>query len=274
MKMLTVKQVARLSGVSVRALHHYDEIGLLKPARTGPNRYRYYGQEELLRLQQILIHRELDIPLSEIAAILDAPGFDRLKTLRQQRERLEAEAKRYAQLVKTIDRTIASLKGDRVMKNAELYKGISSATQAEYEDWLVQKYGGDMPERIAVSKKKYADLSEADKERLGTELKEVEAAWVEAMEKGIAADARALDPLLGRYRDWVAFMWDKPCPPEAFAGLADLHLSHPDFVSRYETLAPGFSEYHAAAMKAYAKRLAPGISTATPNAIIQRDHRI
>ena len=86
--MYTVKQVAKLSGVSVRALHHYDEIGLLKPAHIGTNRYRYYGEEELLRLQQILIHRELDIPLAEIAEVLDAPDFDRLATLRVQREKL------------------------------------------------------------------------------------------------------------------------------------------------------------------------------------------
>ena len=75
MKLMTVKQLAKVSGVSVRALHHYDEIGLLKPAHVGRNRYRYYGREELLRLQQILIHRELDIPLSKIATILDAPDF-------------------------------------------------------------------------------------------------------------------------------------------------------------------------------------------------------
>ena len=70
MKTYTVNQLAQLAGISVRALHHYDEIGLLKPAFTGENRYRYYGEEELLRLQQILIHRELDIPLAEIGAIL------------------------------------------------------------------------------------------------------------------------------------------------------------------------------------------------------------
>lgn len=254
MKELTVKQVAKISGVSVRALHHYDEIGLLKPAHTGRNRYRYYGEEELLRLQQILIHRELDIPLSEIAAILDAPGFDRLATLQQQREKLEAEAKRYAQLVKTIDRTIASIKGDRAMKSAELYKGISAEKQAEYETWLIETYGGDMPDRIALSKKKYAELSDAEKQKLQDDLQAMEASWVEAMEKGVPADSRSLDPLLGRYRDWVAFMWGRPCPPEAFAGLADLHLSHPDFVSRYEALGTGFSDYHAAAMKAFAKR--------------------
>src|SRR6218665_335971 len=106
MKTYTVNQLAHLAGISVRALHHYDEIGLLKPAFTGDNRYRYYGEEELLRLQQILIHRELYIPLAEIGAILAAPAIDRLETLRKQRERIEEQARRYARMVKTIDRTI------------------------------------------------------------------------------------------------------------------------------------------------------------------------
>ena len=132
MKLLTVKQVAKLSGVSVRALHHYDEIGLLKPASIGRNRYRYYGQEELLCLQQILLHRELDIPLTEIGVLLDDPKFDQLEALKNQREKLAREAKRYARLVRTIDRTIASLSGDDTMRNAELYKGISPEKQAEY----------------------------------------------------------------------------------------------------------------------------------------------
>ena len=256
MKMLTVKQVARISGVSVRALHHYDEIGLLKPASVGANRYRYYGREELLRLQQILLHRELGIPLLDVAAILDDPKFNQLDALRQQREKLENEAKRYAQLVRTIDRTIASLNGDHAMKNADLYKGISPQKQAEYEKWLIETYGGDMPERISVSKKKYESLTDAEKARLNDELLEVESAWADAMKNGVPADSKSLDPLLKRHRAWVATMWHKPCPPEAYAGLADLHLGHPDFVSRYEAIAEGFSDYHAASMKAYAKRVA------------------
>jgi len=256
MKLMTVKQLAKVSGVSVRALHHYDEIGLLKPAHVGRNRYRYYGREELLRLQQILIHRELDIPLSKIATILDAPDFNQLETLAQQRERLAEEAQRYAQLVRTIDRTIASLKGDRAMRNADLYKGISPEKQAEYEKWLIAKYGGDMPDRINVSKKKFAQLSEAEKASLNDELQEVENAWADAMKNGVAPDSAVLDPLIERFGQWVAVMWGKPCPPDALAGLADLHLSHPDFVSRYEAIAEGFSDYHAAAMKAYAGRQA------------------
>lgn len=254
MKMLTVRQVAKISGLSVRALHHYDEIGLLKPAQRGRNGYRYYGREELLRLQQILIHRELDIPLTEIGKILDAAAFDQLSALAQQRERLAGEARRYAQLVRTIDRTIASLKGERAMRNADLYRGISPEKQAEYEAWLIETYGGDMPERVGVSRKNYAQMSEAEKARLADELRQVETAWADAMKNGVAADSVALDPLLERFRHWVELMWDKPCPTDAFAGLADLHLSHPDFVARYEALGEGFSDYHATSMKAFAAR--------------------
>jgi DNA-binding transcriptional MerR regulator len=255
MKLLTVKQVARISGVSVRALHHYDQIGLLKPAHTGTNRYRYYGEEELLRLQQILIHRELDIPLNEIAAILDAPGFDRLATLQQQREKLVAEAKRYAQLVRTIDRTIASLRGDRVMRNAELYQGISPQKQAEYEQWLIDRYGGDMPERIARSRQKLEDLSPAEMQGMLDDLHELEQGLAGGLRSGVPAESPALDPLLKRHRDWIGFMWAKPCPPDAYSGLADLYLSHPDFVARYEAIEAGFASYLASAMKAHAVRV-------------------
>ena len=255
MKALTVRQVAKVSGVSVRALHHYDQIGLLKPAFTGQNRYRYYGQDELLRLQQILLHRELGIPLGEIGAILDAPDFDRLEALRLQRLKLSEEAKRYAQLVRTIDRTIASLEGDRAMRNADLYKGISPDKQAEYEAWLVEQYGGDMPERIAASKLKYGSLSAAEQQKLNEDLHDIEQGLAEGLRRGVPMGSPSLEPLLKRHREWVSYMWDKPCPPDAYAGLAELYLSHPDFIARYETIEAGFAEYLSGSMKVYARRL-------------------
>ncbi len=256
MKMLTVKQVAKISGVSVRALHHYDQIGLLRPASIGANGYRYYGREELLRLQQILLHRELDIPLGEIRILLDDPAFDQLGALRMQREKLAAEANRYAELVRTIDRTIADLNGERAMQNADLYKGISAEKQAEYESWLVDKYGGDMPERIEQSGRKFAQMSKAEIDRLNVELHDIEQGLAEGLRRGVAMESPGLDPALTRHLKWIEFAWDKPCPPEAYAGLADLYLSHPDFVSRYEAIEPGFARYLSGAMKAFARRLA------------------
>lgn len=254
MKKLTVTEVAKLSGVSVRALHHYDDIGLLRPAFLGENGYRYYGEDELLRLQQILIHRELGIPLGDIAAILDAPGFDRLRALAAQRRRLAAEAERYAQLVRTIDRTIASLQGERVMKNADLYAGLAPEKQAEYEAWLIDTYGGDMEGRIALSHRKFADLDDAEKQQMTEELYEVEQGLAEGLRRGLPMGSPSLDPLLRRHREWVAFMWGRPCPPDAYAGLADLYLSHPDFIARYEAIETGFAQYLAGSMKVFARR--------------------
>src|SRR3569832_1407863 len=148
----TVKALARLSGVSVRTLHHYDQIGLLKPARVGANGYRYYGRQELLRLQQILIWRELEFPLELIAKLLSSPRFDLAATLRSHRERLSAEAARYRRLVRTVDQTLASIEGDKAMKDEDLYKGFDAKKQAEHEAWLTDRYGEGMRPQIEAAK--------------------------------------------------------------------------------------------------------------------------
>jgi len=88
----TVSEASRMSGVSVRALHHYDEIGLLKPDHVGENGYRYYGREALLRLQQILLHREMGLSLNAIGRILDDPAFDPASALQTHSVHLAAEA--------------------------------------------------------------------------------------------------------------------------------------------------------------------------------------
>ena len=254
MKGYTVKEVAKLSGVSVRTLHHYDEIGLLKPASIGENRYRYYGREELLRLQQILFHREFGIPLSEIAALIDKPSLDRVEMLNQHKTRLAAEARRYRQLIETIDRTIAQLNGEKKMQDADLYKGFSPEKQAEYEKWLIDHYGADMQKRIAESKTKLGKMSDAERQQAMTTLADLEHGLAEGLRRGVPANSTSLDPLLTGHRAWVALMWGRECPPQAYAGLADLYLAHPDFRARYEKIETGFCDYLTTAMKAYATR--------------------
>lgn len=137
----TVKQLAELSGVSVRALHYYDEIGLLKPAHIGANGYRYYGREELLRLQQILFHRELGFPLEEIRKILDAPDFDQASALRSHRQRLEGEVHRYRRLIQTIDDTLTQIEGNTSMNERAFYKGLDPEQWAAQDQWAIERYG-------------------------------------------------------------------------------------------------------------------------------------
>jgi DNA-binding transcriptional MerR regulator len=254
MKELTVKQLAAISGVTVRTLHHYDEIGLLQPALVGANGYRYYGRKEQLRLQRILFHRELGVPLSAIAELLELEGENQIAVLEQHREKLEAERERYRVLIQTIDRTIKELKGEKAMANADLYKGFSPEKQASYEAWLIEQYGEPMRAGIEHSKKSWAKTSNAEKEALGKEFQEVEQALAGALRSGVDPSSAAVDGLIRRHRAWVAAMWGTPCPAERYAGLADLYLSHPDFVARYESIEKGFAEYLVTAMKAHAKK--------------------
>ena len=257
MKDLTVKQLAAISAVTVRTLHHYDEIGLLKPASIGSNGYRYYGRRELLRLQRILFHRELGVPLSSIGEMLDLEEADQVGMLLQHRARLIEERERYRILIETIDRTISDLKGETTMANADLYKGFSQEKQAGYEAWLIERYGEPMRVDIEHSRKCYAQMSPTEREFLGKELQEVEQALAEGLRTGVDPASEVIDQLITRHRAWVSSMWGRPCSAKSYSGLADLYLAHPDFVARYEQIEPGFAEYLARAMKLHAAQTEP-----------------
>jgi MerR family transcriptional regulator, thiopeptide resistance regulator len=257
MKRYTVKQMARLSGVSVRTLHHYDELGLLKPAEIGANGYRYYGREELLRLQQILLHRELEFPLEAIRAVLAAPGFDRASALRRQRATLSAQAQRYRRLIRTLDETLAAIEGETAMKDKDLYQGFAPEKQAEYEGWLVDRYGEGMRPKIEASKAKLKGAGPAGMQALKAECEAIEADLAQALRQGLPVDSEVATRTMRRHAAWVGKAWDRPPGREAFEGLADLYQAHPDFRSHYDDREPGLCDYMTAAMKAYAPGLEP-----------------
>jgi DNA-binding transcriptional MerR regulator len=121
----TVKQLALMSGVTVRTLHFYDEMALLKPAYTKPNGYRIYEEPQLLMLQQILFYRELGFELKRINEILSRRKFEKLAALKSHRQILEKNVTRTRTLIETIDKTVSHLKGTKKMKSEELFKGFS-----------------------------------------------------------------------------------------------------------------------------------------------------
>ncbi len=244
----TIGELANASGVSVRTLHHYDALGLLKPASVAENGYRNYGRAEALRLQEILFYRDLGMPLAEIAAVLrTGQSLDRLVA---HRARLDREADRLAEVLATLDATIAHLKGEHEMTLDALYTPFGPEKQAAYEEWLIDTYGGDLAEQIAQAREAVTAAGGAEP---GMEaLRGIEADLVAAFEGGAVAGARDVRPLLNAHRDWVASMWGRDCDLAAYAGLAELYASHPDFIARYEALAPGFSVWLPEAMRAYA----------------------
>jgi DNA-binding transcriptional MerR regulator len=125
----TVKQVAAMSGVSVRTLHFYDEAGLLKPAFYGANGYRFYEEPQLLVLQQILFYRELGFELKRIREIVGAADFEIVAALRSHREVLVQNLARTRSLIETVDRTVEHLKGGKKMENREMFTGFVVAAE-------------------------------------------------------------------------------------------------------------------------------------------------
>lgn len=150
----TVKQVARLSGVSVRTLHFYDETGLLHPAHVSPAGYRFYEEPQLLMLQQILFYRELGFELKQIRQILDRPEFEKIAALESHRQTLQQTLARTHQLIQTIDKTLQYLKGETKMKTEELFTGFSVAAGDDRFGEHIQLGGpGGPPSDCKVSAK-------------------------------------------------------------------------------------------------------------------------
>ncbi|ABG59570.1 MerR family transcriptional regulator [Cytophaga hutchinsonii] len=149
----SVKKLAQISGVSIRTLHHYDKIGLLKPSVRTEARYRMYGEPELIRLQQILFYKELDFSLQKIAAIMDDPDFNTIDALESHRILMQSRADRISQLLTTIDKTILKLKGKIMLTDKELYAGLSTEKTESYRTHISDAYGADTLQRSENSLK-------------------------------------------------------------------------------------------------------------------------
>lgn len=249
----TVGQLAQLSGVSVRTLHHYDAIGLLTPAYVGINGYRLYGRAEELRLQEILLYREVGMPLDQIGALLDSP-VPALDRLIEHRAAVASALDRQHRVLETLDATIAHMKGATDMTTKDLYKPFSDKQQADYEAWLIKTYGADMANSIKASKQAVTDLPEGMAGAM-QELKNIEADLVQRFEDDRAFDAPELHMICEEHRALMARLWGKDCPAEGYRGLGQMYLAHPDFVARYEALSPRFSDWLPKAMSAHADRL-------------------
>lgn len=250
----TVKQVAKASGVSVRTLHYYDEIGLLKPAEVGDNGYRYYGREQMLRLQQILFYRELGLPLEEIRRTLDDPRFDRRVALLHHRAKLEAEGRRLGRLIQTIDQTVAILEQETeaAMQDKDLFAGFSAEKQAQWEKEMEDRYGACGRETMAGSKARVEAMSPQERADFMEEANRLHAAFAEQMAKGAAADSAETQALAARHYAWVCRSWTPDAA--AYAGLGRLYVEHDDFRAMYDGIRPGLAAYLTEAMEGYAGR--------------------
>ncbi len=240
----TVQQLARLAGVSVRTLHHYDQLGLLRPSARTAAGYRLYREPELLRLQQILFFKELDLPLREIQDLLDAPGFDPVRALKEHRRTLQERARRLERLLKTIDRTILRMEGRMELSDAELYEGFAPGQGERYRAEAAERWG---EERVAESERRVRKMSKAQWNRVKQEGNEVTLRLAALM--GRKPGDPEVQRAVAAHHAWIEHFY--PAPAEVYRGLAQLYVEHPEFEAFYERVKPGLAAFMKAAMDYY-----------------------
>ena len=241
-----IGQLADMAGVTVRTLHHYDQIGLLQPSARTAAGYRLYEEADLLRLQQILFFKELDLPLSEIQSILDDPDFDPVQALEQHRQLLYEQVGRLTRLLNTIDRTIHKLtEDDMTMTDAELYEGFSPEQIERYKREAREMYD---PTLVAESERRVRKMSKEQWQAVKAEGDAVSRGMAELMGRDVA-DAE-VQALMARQHAWIENFY--PCSAEIFRGLGQLYANHPEFRATYDKYRPDLADFMAEAMAYYA----------------------
>ena len=231
----TVAKLAEISGVSVRTLHWYDEVGLLKPAYHGPNGYRYYEEEQALILQQILFFRELGFELKQIRRVLGRGDFDKMVALSSHRQVLQKTMEKTRQLIKTIDKTIEHLKGTKKMKEKDMFSGFSKEQQAEYEKQIIERFGEQGKVHIEESKQNAKKWSKADEENLKKEYAEICKDLTRLLEQNFKPNAKEVQTVICKHFLWLSKFWTPT--KESYAG-------HGQFIADSE-LRKAYELYHA-----------------------------
>lgn len=244
----TVKQLAKLAGISVRTLHYYDETGLLKPSFMKANGYRCYEEKELLTLQQILFFRELEFPLEKIKQIMQSPGFDSLAALSDQQKLLELKKKRIEKLLITIKKTKEFLKGGDSMSNDDKYSAFSDPAYQKYKDEVEQRWGDT--QAYKQSMERVGKMTKADLERFKAESEDISRNIAELMTKGFSYDSPEVQKQIDRFYKYLHNFYDPSY--KMFKGLGQMYVDDPRFREVYEKRAKGFAEFMRDAMAFYA----------------------
>ena len=242
--MYTVKQLSKLAGVTPRTLHHYDEIGLLKPSRVGENGYRYYGEESVLRLQQILFYRELGMPLEDIKKIMGRRDFDVLGALYSHKEALQKQVTRLNRLITTVDNTIHHLKGTTIMSEKGLFEGFSEEQQEQYAAEAEKMYD---PETVRESNRKWKAYSPAKKEAILAEGKAIYTDMIASMSKG--AGSPEAQAIVERWRKHMGYFWTPN--PDQLVAIANGYNDDPRFKANFDKMHPQLAEFMLEAVKVY-----------------------
>lgn len=246
----SISEVARLAGVSARTLRHYDDLGLLPPKRVSANGYRWYERPQLLRLQRILLFRELRVPLARVAQILDGEADERT-ALRRHRDQLMAERDRLDRIIDTVDRTMADLAGAHPVSDEEFFAGLDEG-KARLRHDLLDRFGGGVEEHFAAAEQATAGWTREDHGRAAADGRRLLTQMSAARMRGVSPeDDEALD-LAAEHHQGVVALW--PADAAAYYALGDLVVDNPDQRALIADIDPQLPTWLSAAIKTYAVR--------------------
>ncbi|MGK5738545.1 MerR family transcriptional regulator [Micromonospora sp. URMC 103] len=245
----TVGQVAKLAGVTVRTLHHYDEIGVLSPSGRSAAGYRRYDDADLERLQLVRYYRELGFPLEEIAAILDDPAADPAAHLRRQHELLTVRIKRLQEMVTAIEFAMEAKKMDIRLTPEERFEVFGDFDPDAHAEEAEQRWGGS--EAYRESNRRVSRYGRDDWLRFRQENDDWARRMVAVLASGAPADSPEARDLAEEHRQIIS-RWFYECSYEIHTGLADMYLADERFTAHYESLAPGLTAYLSEAIHANA----------------------
>ncbi|MEW5812040.1 MAG: MerR family transcriptional regulator [Actinomycetota bacterium] len=250
MEELTVGEVAQRFGITVRTLHHYDDIGLLAPRRRNASGYRVYTQADLTRLSQIIVYRRLELPLDEIAQLLT--DGDAVSHLIRQRERVMSRLEEMRDLVEAIDQALEKTMANTPMTDDDMRELFGEGFD-DYQAEAEEKFGES--EQWKESQRRTKSYGKEDWVQIKAEGEAVEKALSDAYRAGLPADSEAAMEAAEQHRVHVN-RWFYDCPPAMHRTLGDMYVSDPRYVARYDESfdLPGFAAYCRDAIHANADR--------------------
>ncbi|NLU67927.1 MerR family transcriptional regulator [Streptomyces sp. HNM0574] len=247
----TVGQVAGYTGVTVRTLHHYDEIGLLSPGERSAAGHRRYCDADLDRLQQILFYRELGFPLDEIAVLLDDPGADPQEHLRRQHALLSGRIDRLREMADAVQRAMEARKMGITLTPEEKFEVFGDFDPDAYAEETERRWGGT--EAYRESQRRTAGYTKEDWKRFTTEFEAIHRAVADAMARGAAPDSAEVMDLAEEHRRFID-RTSYSCDHAMHVCLGDMYVADTRFTATYDTIRPGLAAYLRDAITANARR--------------------
>lgn len=235
----TVGDLARLTGVTVRALHHYDELGLVRPSQRTAAGYRLYSDADVVRLQQVLLFRELGLPLHEIADALDNDAR-REDVLRQHREVLVTKRARLDAMVAAVDAALSTLDKGHPMQPDDVKQMFDGFDHAQYEDEARERWGDT--DAYKESARRTKTYGKAEWDQIKAAWARVYGALAELMTAGTPVTDPRVQALVEEHRAHIG-RWFYPCSVEMHKGLGAMYVADARFTANLDKTAPGFAQY-------------------------------